>query len=109
MSMLLTTTDSVENRSVTRYLGIVSGEAIMGTNLFRDFFASIRDVVGGRSGGYEQALRDAKDAALAEMSEQAAKLGANAVVGIDLDYQVIGGDSKTMLMVSANGTAVVLA
>ena len=108
MSILLTTTDSVEQRPVVRYLGIVSGEAIMGTNIFRDFFASIRDVVGGRSGGYEQALRDAKDAALAEMSDQAAKLGANAVVGVDLDYQVIGGDSKTMLMVSANGTAVVL-
>ncbi|GAB3443500.1 YbjQ family protein [Insolitispirillum peregrinum] len=109
MSVLLTTTDSVEGRTITRYLGIVSGESVMGTNLFRDFFASIRDVIGGRSGGYENALREAKDTALAEMAEQARAMGATAVVGIDLDYQVIGGDSKTMLLVAVNGTAVVLA
>lgn len=106
--MIITTTDSVEGKTVTEYCGIVSGEAILGANLFKDFFAGIRDVVGGRSGAYEKEFRKAKEAALADMREEAAAMGADAVVAIDLDYEVIGGDQKTMLMVSANGTAVKL-
>lgn len=106
--MILTSTDSVEGRPVVQYLGIVSGEAVMGTNIFRDFFAGIRDIVGGRSGSYEKELRNAKDIALEDMSEQASELGADAIVAIDLDYESIGGGEKSMLMVSANGTAVKL-
>ena len=89
----------------TKYYGIVTGETIIGANLFRDFFASIRDIVGGRSGSYEEVLRQAKDTALREMQDQAALLGANAVVGVDLDYETVG-DSGSMLMVTASGTAV---
>ena len=88
-----------------QYYGIVTGETIIGANLFRDFFASIRDIVGGRSGSYEEVLRQAKDTALREMQDQAALLGANAVVGVDLDYETVG-DSGSMLMVTASGTAV---
>ncbi|MBN2751880.1 MAG: YbjQ family protein [Rhodospirillaceae bacterium] len=106
--MLVTTTDNVQDHKVVAYLGIVSGEAIMGTNLFKDFFASIRDVVGGRAGAYEKSLREAKELALTQMKEEAQLLGAHAVLAVDLDYEVIGGDDKTMLMVSANGTAVKL-
>lgn len=106
--MIVTTTDGVEGRRITAYLGIVSGDAVMGTNLFRDMFAAVRDVIGGRAGGYEKALQDAKQAALADLEAHAHTLGADAVVAVDLDYEVIGGDSKTMLMVSANGTAVTL-
>ncbi len=106
--MIVTTTDSIEGRKVTAYLGLVTGEAVQGTNLFKDLFAGIRDIVGGRSGAYENELRKAKDTALAEMTEEAKALGADAVVGVDLDYQAIGGDSKTLLMVSVNGTAVKL-
>lgn len=106
--MILTTTETVEGRAVTSYLGIVSGDAVMGTNLFRDMFAGIRDIVGGRSGSYEKELRKAKDAALDALSEEAEAFGADAVIAIDLDYEVIGGDKSTMLMVSANGTAVKL-
>ena len=106
--MLLTTTETVEGRIVSGYLGIVSGDAVMGTNLFRDMFAGIRDIVGGRSGSYEKELRKAKDAALDALAEEAGALGADAVIAIDLDYEVIGGDKSTMLMVSANGTAVKL-
>lgn len=104
--MILTTTESVEGRIVSSYLGIVSGDAVMGTNLFRDLFASIRNIVGGRSQAYEKELRTAKDAALDALAEEAEALGADAVVAIDLDYEAIGGDSSTMLMVCANGTAV---
>jgi len=104
--MIVTTTDNVEGKTVTEYCGIVSGEAIMGANLFKDFFAGIRDVVGGRSGAYEKEFRKAKEAAMEDMIEEAKAMGADAVVAIDLDYEVIGGDQKTMLMVSANGTAV---
>ncbi len=89
----------------SKYYGIVTGETIIGANLFRDFFASIRDIVGGRSGSYEEVLRQAKDTALREMQDQAALLGANAVVGVDLDYETVG-DSGSMLMVTASGTAV---
>ena len=104
--MIITTTDSVDGRTVSGYLGVVAGEAVMGTNIFRDFFASVRDVVGGRAGSYEKVLKDAKNEAIEDMSEEARKLGADAVIGVDLDYEVVGGDNKTMLIVSANGTAV---
>ncbi len=106
--MLMTTTTTVEGRRVEEYLGIVQGEAILGANIFRDFFAGIRDIVGGRSGAYEGELRKARDIALREMQEQAAALGANAIIGIDLDYERIqmGSNSGNMLMVSASGTAV---
>src|SRR5512139_1643213 len=105
--MILTTTSSIEGRKAVKYLGLVSGDAILGANIFRDFFASIRDIVGGRSAAYEAELRKAKDIALGEMREQAKNLGANAIVGIDIDYETIGANSS-MLMVSANGTAVVV-
>lgn len=103
--MLATTTPTIEGKRITKYYGIVTGETIFGANLFRDFFASIRDIVGGRSGSYEEVLRQAKDTALREMQDQAALLGANAVVGVDLDYETVG-DSGSMLMVTASGTAV---
>ena len=105
--MLIITTSNIEGKHITRYIGIVNGEAIIGANIVKDFFANIRDVVGGRAGAYEQGLREAKSIALREMSEQAERLGANAVVGVDLDYEAIGPNGS-MLMVSANGTAVVV-
>ncbi len=105
--MILSTTNTIEGKKVVKYLGLVSGDAILGANIFRDFFASVRDIVGGRSASYEKELRKAKDIALGEMREQAKNLGANAIVGIDIDYETIGANSS-MLMVSANGTAVVL-
>ena len=104
--MIVTTTDQVEGKRVTAYLGIVSGEAVVGTNIFRDLMAGIRDIVGGRAGGYEQELRQAKEAAITEMMDEARRLRADAVVGVDLDYEHLGGGSKSMLMVTANGTAV---
>ncbi len=103
--MIITTTPSVEGYQIADYKGIVVGEAIMGANVVRDVFASITDVVGGRSGAYESKLQDARETALAELEQRAAEKGANAVVGVDLDYEVVGG---SMLMVSASGTAVVL-
>ena len=105
--MLVTTTPNVEGRPITRYLGIVAGEAILGANVFKDLFAGIRDIVGGRSATYEKELQKARSVALQEMQEQAQKLGANAVVGVDLDFEVLG-QGNGMLMVSASGTAVVL-
>ncbi len=105
--MIITTTDGLEGRRIVTYHGVVTGEAILGANIFKDFFAGIRDIVGGRSGAYEQSLREAKDTAMKEMIAEANKLGANAVIGIDLDYETIsvsGGSS--MLMVAASGTAV---
>lgn len=105
--MLLTTTNTVEGKRVVHYYGVVSGETIIGTNIFRDFFASIRDIVGGRSSSYEQVLREAKATALKELQDEAAALGANAVIGIDLDYETVGGNGS-MLMVTASGTAVYL-
>ncbi len=104
--MIVTTTPSIEGRAVRDYRGIVIGEVIVGANLFRDLFASITDIVGGRSGKYENVLKRARDEALLEMQAEAVKLGANAVVGVDLDYEVVG-DKGSMLMVSASGTAVV--
>lgn len=103
--MIVTTTPNVEGHRITAYKGIVAGEAIMGANVVRDVFASITDIVGGRSGAYERKLQDARETALSELEGRAAALGANAVVGVDLDYEVVG---KSMLMVSASGTAVVL-
>lgn len=103
--MLTTTTPTIEGRRIVQYYGIVSGETIIGANLFLDLFASIRDVVGGRSASYEEVLREAKTSALREMEEQAAALGANAVVGVDLDYETVG-QGNSMLMVTAAGTAV---
>jgi uncharacterized protein YbjQ (UPF0145 family) len=106
--MIITTTDSVDGRRITAYLGIVTGEAVMGTNIFRDFFAGIRDVVGGRSGSYEKELRRAKEVAITDMAEEAEGKGADAIVGMDLDYEHLGSGDRSMLMVSANGTAVKL-
>lgn len=103
--MIITTTNHLEGHQVTEYMGLVTGEAIIGANFFKDFFASITDIVGGRSGSYERVLREAKDQALSEMQAQAAHLGANAIIGVDLDYETIGKESS-MLMVSASGTAV---
>ena len=105
--MLLTTTPSVEGRRITRYCGIVAGEAILGANVIKDFFAGIRDIVGGRSGLYERELQKARTLAMEELEERAQALGANAVVGIDLDYEVVG-QNGSMLMVSISGTAVVV-
>jgi uncharacterized protein YbjQ (UPF0145 family) len=105
--MLMTTTPSVEGKKITRYCGVIAGEAILGANLFKDLFAGIRDVVGGRSATYEKELQRAREIALAELSERAGSTGANAVVGIDLDYEVLG-QGNGMLMVSASGTAVVV-
>ena len=104
--MLIITTPSIEGKQIAEYYGIVSGEAILGANVFRDLFASIRDIVGGRSAAYEEELRNAKDIAINEMIQQAQSLGANAIVGVDLDYETIGGGTGNMLMVSASGTAV---
>jgi uncharacterized protein YbjQ (UPF0145 family) len=106
--MIITTTQTVEGRRIVAYHGIVSGEAIFGANVFRDFFASIRDVVGGRSGSYERVLRDGRDTALREMADEAKRLGGNAVIGVSLDYGGLG-KNEGMMMVAANGTAVTLA
>jgi uncharacterized protein YbjQ (UPF0145 family) len=103
--VIVSTTPTLEGRPIQDYMGIVTGEVIVGANLFRDLFASVRDIVGGRSGSYERILADARNQAIAELQAEAAALGANAVVGIDLDYEVIG-DTGSMLMVSASGTAV---
>ncbi len=105
--MLITTTPSLEGRRITRYVGIVNGEAIVGANIFRDLFATVRDIAGGRAGAYENVLHSARETALNEMSSTAAKLGANAVVGVDLDYETLG-KAGSMLMVCASGTAVVV-
>jgi len=105
--MILTTTPTIENKPATQYLGIVTGETIIGANIFKDFFAGIRDIVGGRSGSYEKVLREAKDVSLKEMEQIAKSLGADAVVGVDLDYETVGKNGG-MLMVTASGTAVKL-
>jgi len=106
--MILTTTHEIEGRRIERYLGIVFGEAIVGANVLRDLLAQIRDIVGGRSGAYEAELRRARETALAAMAAAARRLGADAVVGVDLDYEVLGS-GNSMLMVTASGTAVKLA
>ena len=105
--MILTTTPNIEGHRITEYLGVVTGEAILGTNFLRDFFAKIRDVVGGRSGAYENELARARETAFQEIQEEALEIGANAIVGIDLDYEVMG-ETGSMLMVSISGTAVTI-
>lgn len=105
--MIITTTNQIEGYKVTKYLGIATGETIIGANLFKDFMAGIRDIVGGRSNSYEQVLREAKDTALFEMQQRAHAVGANAVIGIDLDYETVGSGGS-MLMVTASGTAVLI-
>ena len=105
--MLVVTTPTIEGKKIVKYMGIVTGEAILGANIFKDFFAGIRDIVGGRSAAYEKELGQAKEIAIEEMKEKARALGANAVIGVDLDYETIQvGQTGGMLMVSANGTAV---
>ncbi|NOX17317.1 MAG: heavy metal-binding domain-containing protein [Chlorobi bacterium] len=105
--MLVTTTNNIEGKRITKYLGLVSGEAILGANIFKDFFAGIRDIVGGRSNAYEKELRLAKEIAVQEMIDQAESLGGNAVIAVDLDYETLG-QGGGMLMVTASGTAIVL-
>lgn len=106
-AIIITTTPAVEGRRVRQYLGIVAGEAILGANIFKDFFAGIRDIVGGRSSAYEKELRKARTIAFEELSQAASELGANAVIGVDIDYETVGGQGS-MLMVSVSGTAVVV-
>jgi uncharacterized protein YbjQ (UPF0145 family) len=103
--MIISTTTTIEGRPVTQYLGVVTGEVIVGANIFKDLFAGIRDIVGGRAGAYETTLRSARDTAFQELEAEATRLGANAVIGVDLDYEVIGKEGS-MLMVSVSGTAV---
>lgn len=105
--MLITTTPTIEGRSIRQYHGIVTGEAIIGANFFKDMFAAVRDVVGGRAGSYEKTMRAAREAAFNDMREAAKELGANAVIGVDIDYEVLG-EKNSMLMVTACGTAVTL-
>lgn len=105
--MIITTTNSIEGKKITKYLGIVTGETIIGANIFKDLFASIRDIVGGRSGSYEKVLREAKDVALQEMEQIARSKGADAILAVDLDYETVGANGG-MLMVTASGTAVKL-
>jgi uncharacterized protein YbjQ (UPF0145 family) len=105
--MLQSTTPSIEGKRITQYHGVVTGEAILGANVFKDFFAGIRDIVGGRSAAYEKELRKARQVAFEEMEQAAAECGANAVVGVDLDYETVGAHGA-MLMVSASGTAVTI-
>ena len=106
--MIVTTTPNIEGRRIVGYQGLVTGESILGANVFRDLFASVRDIVGGRSGAYERVLQSARETAIQEMIEEADEKGADAVVGVDLDYEVLGKESG-MLMVTASGTAVKLA
>ena len=103
--MIVTTTPTIEGRQVRDYLGIVTGEVIVGANIFKDIFAGVRDIVGGRAGAYESTLRDARREAFAELEAEAARLGADAVIGVDIDYEVVG-QGGSMLMVSVSGTAV---
>ncbi len=105
--MLVTTTPNVEGRKIVEYKGIVAAVAMMGANVFRDFFASVRDIVGGRSGAYEKVLNDARKIAVAELTDRAQELGCNAVVGVDIDYETLGAKGG-MLMVTASGTAVII-
>ena len=104
--MIVTTTSTLQGKEIDTYHGIVLGEAILGANIFRDLFASIRDIVGGRSGAYEKTLREARETAINEMIEEAHRMGANAVIGVDIDYESVGTDGGGMMMVSASGTAV---
>lgn len=105
--MLITTTNTVEGHTISDYKGMVNGEAILGANVFKDFFAGIRDIVGGRSGAYEGELQKAREIALEEMQDAARRMGANAIIGVDVDYETVG-QNGSMLMVAASGTAVVI-
>ena len=105
--MLISTTPTIEGRPIQAYKGVVTGETIIGANLFKAFMAGIRDIIGGRSGSYERVLREAKDTALAEMQRRAQEMGANAIVGVDIDYETVG-QNGSMLMVAVSGTAVVI-
>jgi uncharacterized protein YbjQ (UPF0145 family) len=107
MAVTITTTPDVEGRSITAYLGVIAGEAILGANVFKDLFAGIRDIVGGRSGAYEEELRKAREIAMSELADAAARVGADAVVGVDIDYETVG-QGGSMLMVTVSGTAVKL-
>ena len=107
--MIVSTTTTLQGREITEYGGVVTGEAILGTNIFRDMFAGIRNLVGGRSGAYENALREARETAMEEMVDAARRMGADAVIGVDIDYEnITAGDSGSMLMVSVSGTAIKL-
>ena len=103
--MILTTTNTIEGQPIQQYLGVISSETIIGANIFKDIFAGLRDIVGGRSGTYERVIQEAKQAAMSELQQKAQQLGANAIVGIDLDFETVGGKGS-MLMVVASGTAV---
>ncbi|MBQ6203259.1 MAG: heavy metal-binding domain-containing protein [Prevotella sp.] len=105
--MILSTTPTIEGHTIREYKGVVTGETIIGANFVKDFFAGVRDIVGGRSGSYERVLREAKDTSMKEMEDRARDMGANAIVGIDIDYETIGGNNS-MLMVATSGTAVVI-
>ena len=105
--MILSTTPQIEGHTIREYKGVVTGETIIGANMFKDFFAGIRDIVGGRAGAYEKVLREAKDTSLNEMMQRAMAMGANAIVGIDIDYETIG-ETNSMLMVATSGTAVLV-
>jgi uncharacterized protein YbjQ (UPF0145 family) len=105
--MIMSTTPTIEGQTIREYKGVVTGETIIGANVFKDFFAGIRDIIGGRSGSYEKVLREAKDTSLSEMHDRAREMGANAIVGIDIDYETVG-QNGSMLMVATSGTAVVI-
>jgi len=106
--MIITTTPNIEGKTITQYKGLVAGETILGANFFKDIMASLTDVFGGRSNAYESSLREAREIAMKEMQDQALEMGANAIVGVDIDYETVGGSDKSMLMVSCSGTAVVV-
>ncbi|MGY3054462.1 uncharacterized protein YbjQ (UPF0145 family) [Pedobacter sp. UYEF25] len=105
--MIVSTTPQLEGKRIVKYIGLVTGETIIGANIFKDLFAGIRDIVGGRSGSYERVLREGKDTAISEMQQYASAMGANAIVGVDLDYETVG-NGGSMLMVAASGTAVII-
>lgn len=106
--MIISTTNTLDGYTIKEYKGVLTGEAILGANIFKDIFASITNIIGGRSGAYEKSLQEARQIAMQELEEQAKKLGANAVIGVDVDYESIGSDGSNMLMVSVSGTAVVV-
>lgn len=106
--MLITTTSTLQDRKISKYLGLVSGEAILGANIFKDIFAGIRDIIGGRSAAYEDELKKAKDIATQEMMQQAKSFGGNAIIGVDIDYETISSGGGSMLMVAVTGTAVIV-
>jgi uncharacterized protein YbjQ (UPF0145 family) len=106
--MIITTTNTLDGYTIKDYKGVITGEAILGANIFKDIFASITNIIGGRSGAYEKSLQEARNIAMKELADQAISLGANAIIGVDVDYESIGTDGSNMLMVSVSGTAVVI-